>query len=76
MKKLSNTEAELKKALRIKKACNCLCDYKEKRHQNPFVSLGPRKEKFTIISNHHGRTQKCDFSVLDRKYKKYKKSKL
>ena len=28
----------------------------------------PRAEKFNIVSNDHGRTQKCDFSDLGRKY--------
>ena len=28
------------------------------------VSFGPRSEKFNIVSNDHGRTQKCDFCVL------------
>ena len=27
-----------------------------------------RGEKFNIVSNNHGRTQNCDFSVIDRKY--------
>ena len=27
------------------------------------VSLGPSSEKFNIVSNDHGRTQKCDFCV-------------
>ena len=27
------------------------------------VSFGPRSEKFNIVSNDHGRTQKCDFCV-------------
>ena len=30
--------------------------------------VGPRAEKFDIVSNDHGFTQKCDFSVLDQKY--------
>ena len=28
----------------------------------------PRAEKLIIVSNDHGRTQKCYFSVLDWKY--------
>ena len=32
------------------------------------VFVGPRAEKFNIVSNHHGRTYKCDFSVSNRKY--------
>ena len=27
------------------------------------MSLGPRREKFNIVNNDHGRTQKCDFCV-------------
>ena len=27
------------------------------------LSVGPRLEKFNIVSNDHGRTQKCDFCV-------------
>ena len=26
------------------------------------------KEKFNIVSNDHGRTHKCNFSVFDRKF--------
>ena len=36
--------------------------------ENTLVSIGPSAEKFTIVSNDHGRTQKCYFSVLDGKY--------
>ena len=32
------------------------------------MPLGPHAEKFSIVRNDHGRTQKCGFSVLDRKY--------
>ena len=42
--------------------CFCICDYNEKRHQN---TVGPRVEKFNIVSNNHGLTQKCNFSLLD-----------
>ena len=38
-----------------------------KRHEITVVSAGLSAEKFNIASNDHGRTQKCDFSVLDRK---------
>ena len=31
------------------------------------MSVGPRVEKFNIVSSDHGRTHKCDFSVFDRK---------
>ena len=27
------------------------------------MSVGPRLEMFNIVSNNHGRTQKCDFCV-------------
>ena len=27
-----------------------------------------RSENFNIVSNDHGNTQKCDFSILDKKY--------
>ena len=27
------------------------------------MSVGPRSEKFDIVSNYHGRMQKCDFCV-------------
>ena len=30
--------------------------------------VDPRTEKFEIVSNDGGRTQKCDFSDLDQKY--------
>ena len=32
-----------------------------------IVPVGPRVEKFNIVSKDHGRTQDCNFSVLDRK---------
>ena len=32
------------------------------------VSVGPCTEKFNVVSNDHGHSQKCGFSVLDRKY--------
>ena len=32
------------------------------------MSVGLRVQKFNTVSNDHGRTQKCDFSVLDWKY--------
>ena len=32
------------------------------------MSVGPRSEKFNIVSNDHGRTRKCNFSVFDWKY--------
>ena len=32
------------------------------------LSVGTRSEKFNIVSNDHGRTHKCDFSVFDQKY--------
>ena len=35
---------------------------------NTVVSVGPRAEKFNIVSNDHGRTQNCDFSVFAWKY--------
>ena len=28
------------------------------------MSVDPRSEKFNIVSNDHGHTQKCDFCVL------------
>ena len=28
------------------------------------MSIGPRSKKFNLVSNDHGRTQKCDFWVL------------
>ena len=28
-----------------------------------IVSVGPRSEKFNIVSNDHGHTQKCDFCL-------------
>ena len=28
------------------------------------MSVGPHSEKFNMVSNDHGRTQKCDFCVL------------
>ena len=34
---------------------------------NAVVSVGPRAEKLNIASNDHGRTRKCDFTVLGRK---------
>ena len=35
---------------------------------NTFVSIGPLAEKFNIVSNDHGHTQRCEFSVLDRNH--------
>ena len=35
---------------------------------NAVVSAGPCADRFNIVSNDHGRTQKCDFFVLDRKF--------
>ena len=32
------------------------------------MSVSLRAEKFNIVSNNHGRTHKCDFSVFDRKF--------
>ena len=32
----------------------CLCDQKEKRHQNTVVSVGLGTKKFNIVSNNHG----------------------
>ena len=32
------------------------------------MSVDPRAEKFNIVINDHGRTQKCNFSFLDCKY--------
>ena len=32
------------------------------------MSVGPHAEKFNIVSNDHGRTHKCSFSVFDRKF--------
>ena len=32
------------------------------------MSVGPRAEKFNIVSNNHGRTHKCDFSIFDRRF--------
>ena len=45
------------------------------------VFVGPRVEKFNVVSNDRGRTHKCDFSVFDRKFPSWanfvkKKSKL
>ena len=34
----------------------------------PLCLLVPHAEKFNIVSNDHGRTHKCDFSVFDRKF--------
>ena len=33
-----------------------------------LVTVGPCAEKFNIVRNDHGRTLKCDFLVLNRKY--------
>ena len=46
----------------------CFCDYKEKRRWNAVLSVDPGVEKLKMISNDLGRTQKSEFSVLDRKY--------
>ena len=32
------------------------------------MSVGPRAEKFNIVSQNHGRTHKCDFYVFDQKF--------
>ena len=32
------------------------------------MSVGPCVEKFNVVINEHGRTEKWDFSVLDQKY--------
>ena len=34
----------------------------------PLCRSAPVWKKFNIVSNDHGRTKKCDFPVLDRKY--------
>ena len=39
-----------------------------RRRDNTVVSVGPRTEKFNIVSNNHGCTHKCDISVFDQKY--------
>ena len=31
------------------------------------MSVGPRAEKFNVVSNDHGRTHKCNLSVVDQK---------
>ena len=49
----------------------CLLEITEEvypKKKNTVVSVDHRAGKFIIISNDRGRTQKCDFSVLDRKY--------
>ena len=33
------------------------------RRTRDIVSVGPRSEKFDIVSNNHGRTRKCDFCI-------------
>ena len=44
------------------------------------VFVGPRTGQFNIVSNDHGRTLKCNFSILDQKYHfgqiRFRKSKL
>ena len=47
---------------------NCLCDQKERRYWNTVVFVGPRAEKFSIVSNNHGHRSKCNFSVFDWKF--------
>ena len=32
------------------------------------VSVGPHVEKFSIVSNDHGRTHNGDFSIFDQKF--------
>ena len=34
----------------------------------PLCLSAPHAEKFNIVSNDHGRTHKCDFSVSGREY--------
>ena len=34
----------------------------------PLKIVGRRLEKFIMVSNDHGHTQKCNFPVLDREY--------
>ena len=46
---------------------HCFCDQKEQRHYNTVVSVGPPSEKFNIVSNDHGHTQKCNFCVSNGK---------
>ena len=41
---------------------------RRKRDIEITLSVGPRAEKFDIVSNDLGRTHKCDFSVFDWKY--------
>ena len=36
--------------------------------KNTVLSVGAHAEKFNIVSNDHGRTHKCDFSVFHQKY--------
>ena len=33
-----------------------------------LVSVGTRAKKFNIVRNNHGHTQRCEFSLLDRKH--------
>ena len=35
------------------------------------MSVGHRAEKFNVVSNDHGRTQKYDFFILDREYRSW-----
>ena len=39
-----------------------------RRRDIAVVSVGTRAEEFNIVSNDHGRTHKCDFSVFDRRF--------
>ena len=43
------------------------CRRRTKKY-NGVASVGPCAEKFNMLSNDHGRTQKRNFSVLDQKY--------
>ena len=46
----------------------CLCDRLEgKKTLRYRCFVGPRAEKFNIVSNDHGRTHKYNFSVFNRK---------
>ena len=56
MTNFSKTSTQLFLRLGGEKTLTCCC------------IIGSRAEKLNIVSNDHGHTEKCDFSVLDHKY--------
>ena len=59
----------LKLKLKLKSSKNSDFLSMQLEREEAVLSVGPRADKFSLVSSDHGRTPKCDFSVFDRKYR-------